>query len=192
MSDTVYAADATGAAIREDAGLRARPGPETPAASAAPARTSGQLFRLTIHSAPVPKARPRAAVVNGQARIYTPATTRRYEDLVRKTALRDWRGSPLQAVAVSLLAVFYMPVPTSWPAWRVAAARAGDVVPVGRPDLDNLVKACVDGMTGVVFADDSLIVEERTAKRYDENPRVDLVLTWRDIPTTRAQWEALS
>lgn len=186
------AADATGAAIRKDAGLRVDSGPETPAAPAAPDRSCGRFFRLTIHSEPKAKARPRAAVVNGRARLYTPATTRRYEDLVRKTALRDWRRSPLQAVAVSLVAVFYLPLPVSWPAWRVAAARDGDVVPVGRPDLDNLVKACVDGLSGVVFSDDSLIVEERTAKRYDENPRVDLVLTWREMPTTRAQWDALS
>jgi Holliday junction resolvase RusA-like endonuclease len=152
-------------------------------------RSCGQFFRLTLHGEPVPKARPRATSIGGHARLYTPGTTRKYEDRVRKTALRDWRGSPLQDVAITLLACYYLPVPKSWPQWRRDAALAGDVLPTSKPDIDNLTKSCLDGLCGVLFSDDSLIVEERTAKRYGAEPRVELVLTWRATPTTRAQWE---
>lgn len=183
----IFVDDAAGAAIREEAGPSSyETARDTPAASSAP--TSGS-FVLTVHGLPEPKARPRAAVVGGRARLYTPGTTRKYEDRVRKTALRDWTGSPLQDVAITLVACYYLPVPKSWPQWRRDAALAGDVLPTSKPDIDNLTKSCLDGLCGVLFSDDSLIVEERTAKRYGAEPRVELVLTWRATPTTRAQWE---
>lgn len=188
--------DAAGAAIREDAGPRVDQGRNTPAASppdlGAPelhdrpgAWPRSGSFSLVVQGRPEPKARPRAAVVGGSARIYTPGTTARYEDRVRKTALRDWRGAPLSGVAITLLGVFYLPIADSWPKWRKAAARDGDIVPTGRPDLDNLVKAVLDGLNGTVFLDDSAIAETRIAKRYCDRPRVELVLSWRTIAMRR-------
>lgn len=139
-------------------------------------------YWLTVAGEPVPKARPRATAINGHARLYTPSTTRKYEDRVRKSALLTWRRPPLSDVAIELLALFVLPVPKSWPKWRIAAALAGEIVPTSKPDLDNLVKSLQDGLNGVVYADDSMIAEKRAAKRYGENPRVDLVLSWRSIP----------
>ncbi len=153
-----------------------------------PAPPAGS-WRLCVTGAPVPKARPRAVAFNGRARVYTPGTTARYEDRVRKTALRDWSFAPLRGVELALTVVFYLPVPVSWPRWKRQAALAGGLRPTSKPDIDNLTKSCLDGLCGVLFSDDSLIVEERTAKRYGAEPRVELVLTWRATPTTRAQWE---
>lgn len=40
------------------------------------------------------------------------------------------------------------------------------------PDIDKLVRACLDAMTAVVFRDDSQVVRLVAQKRYDELPGV--------------------
>ena len=41
-----------------------------------------------------------------------------------------------------------------------------------RPDLTNYIKLGEDALTGVVFRDDSLVCEQRTAKVYSATPRL--------------------
>ena len=51
-----------------------------------------------------------------------------------------------------------MPIPASWSARKRAAAITGDVLPTGKPDIDNLVKAALDGVRGIVIGDDATLV----------------------------------
>jgi Holliday junction resolvase RusA-like endonuclease len=69
----------------------------------------------------------------------------------------------------------FIEIPASWSKKKRAGAIDGSVLPVSRPDLDNYVKAALDGMNEVVFSDDSQIVHLIAIKSYDENPR--LVIT---------------
>lgn len=59
--------------------------------------------------------------------------------------------------AVSL--EFSVPKPKSAPKKR-------DVLPHKRPDLDKLVRAALDAMSGVAFRDDAQIVDITATKRY--------------------------
>lgn len=46
-------------------------------------------------------------------------------------------------------------------------------LPLGRPDVDKLARAALDGLTGVAFADDSQVVDLHVTKRYaqaEESP----------------------
>ena len=52
-----------------------------------------------------------------------------------------------------------------------ALAITGEVLPVGKPDLDNLVKAVLDGIRVIVISDDAAIVDVRAAKRYGIEPK---------------------
>jgi len=115
-------------------------------------------------------------------RMFTPAKTRRFEDRVRAVAVRDWRDPPLaRETPIVLVATFWLPVPRSWSRKRQSAAVEGLLLPTSKPDLDNLVKAISDGMNGVVYQDDSAIVETRNAKRYSADPRVEVELMWRAL-----------
>lgn len=53
-----------------------------------------------------------------------------------------------------------------------------------RPDLDKLVRSCLDAMTGVIYADDSQVVRVTASKRWAdaEGPgaRV-IVICWRGV-----------
>lgn len=54
---------------------------------------------------------------------------------------------------------FTVPKPTGAPKTR-------RVWPSKRPDLDHMVRACLDAVTHVVMVDDARVVELRAAKRY--------------------------
>ncbi|MEI4273908.1 RusA family crossover junction endodeoxyribonuclease [Klenkia sp. LSe6-5] len=43
-------------------------------------------------------------------------------------------------------------------------------LPAVRPDLDHLVRAVLDGLTGVLFVDDGQVVSISTEKRYAATP----------------------
>ena len=123
-----------------------------------------------IPGEPVAKGRPRAASIGGKARLYTPKKTEKYENLVR-LACGDAVSRPV-SIPCYVRAVAVLPVPQSWSKKRAAAAIRGDELPTKRPDLDNYLKAILDGMNGVAFHDDSQVVEISARKQYGARPGV--------------------
>lgn len=47
-----------------------------------------------------------------------------------------------------------------------AVKASAPLVPTTKPDIDKLVRAVLDGLTGVAFVDDSQVVEVAASKRY--------------------------
>lgn len=70
------------------------------------------------------------------------------------------------AVALGLLFTFQRPL----------ADRKKVREHTGRPDLSKLVRAVEDALTGIVFTDDSRVVEIVTAKQYGERPGVLVIV----------------
>ena len=60
-------------------------------------------------------------------------------------------------------------VPASWSRPKRDKALAGVLRPTGAPDVDNMLKV-IDGLHGIVFENDSQIVEAKISKSYGENP----------------------
>src|SRR5262245_21972481 len=117
---------------------------------------------IIIDGPAVAKGRPR---MTRQGIAYTPAATRKYEAYSRLAAMLAMDGRSPISVPVMLTTVVELPIPISWSAKRRAAAITGDIRPAGRPDLDNFLKAALDAITGIVVADDSLVVELDALKR---------------------------
>jgi Holliday junction resolvase RusA-like endonuclease len=74
-------------------------------------------------------------------------------------AAQAMEGRPVMEGPLVVTARFYLPRP------RTAPARI--VVPATRPDIDKLARALLDGLTGVVFRDDSQVVTLDAGKRFD-------------------------
>jgi Holliday junction resolvase RusA-like endonuclease len=144
----------------------------------AQARDDGGTWTLHIPSEPIAKGRPKLAVVHGHARAYTPKRTRTYEDIIRQTAIREWKRPLIAGRPIWMRATFVRAIPASWSVKKQNAAQAGVLYPVGRPDLDNFWKACVDALNGTVYVDDALIVEGYARKVYGSIPHVVVTLTW--------------
>lgn len=123
---------------------------------------------FTVPGEPVGKGRPRM----GAGRLYTPAKTVNYEGLVAHAAAQAMAGhAPIeQACAVQM--DITLSVPASWSKKRQAAALAGLLMPIRKPDADNVVKAVFDGMNGVVWRDDVQAVDLVLRKRFGALPGV--------------------
>lgn len=76
---------------------------------------------------------------------------------------------------------FVLPIPQSWSKKKKERAVAGEIMPDGRPDLDNYIKAVLDALNGVVWEDDSAIVEITARKVYGEKPMVRISVYGHDM-----------
>lgn len=126
-------------------------------------------IHINIPGLPVPKARAR---MNFRGQVYTPKKTRAFEDTVRLEAALAMQGkAPLSGpLAVRILVFLQRPKTSKRP------------YPDVRPDLDNFVKAALDGCNGVVFGDDAQICSLEAVKFYDEQPGMVIdAMPWKPI-----------
>lgn len=123
---------------------------------------------FTVPGLPRGKARPRL----GYKRIYTPATTVRYEQTVALMARQALAGRPLLQGALQVQLEIRLPVPASWPRQRRTDALTGRSYPTGKPDIDNVAKALLDGLNRVLWHDDAQVVTLQASKCYAAEPGV--------------------
>lgn len=136
-------------------------------------------FQLTVEGEPVPKLQGSILKFGKHMSIKKNPKTRRYEEIVREQATRVWAGRALIAgVPITMSIRFYRPIPKSIRQKDLARIATGELRPITKPDNTNLLKAFEDGLNGVVFVDDALIVTHHMEKHYGARPRVEVVLTW--------------
>ncbi len=140
---------------------------------------------IWIPGAPVAKARARHGKTrDGRPVTYSDPKTKSWElqvGMLASVAMGD--SEPSQAPIALTLDVGLAP-PRSWSQRRRDAATAGEIAATKRPDLDNFVKSVLDGLDGVVFADDSQVVRLEVHKRYSARPGVSI--TVREVQARRA------
>ena len=120
------------------------------------------------------KGRPRIGKVGPHARMFTDAQTAAYENLVALAARQALRGAAPFAEPVKVSAIVRIVPAASASKKARAAMLAGSMPPGKKPDLDNVLKAVLDGCNGVAFVDDALIVQISAVKRYAAEPGVDI------------------
>lgn len=131
-----------------------------------------EVLRFVVPGLPVGKGRPRIGKAGGHARMFTPAKTVQYESKVALAGEAAMAGRPLFEGAVGMGVAIDVPIPASWSGKKQRAALAGQVLPTTKPDCSNVIKALEDGLNGVVYRDDVLIVEGGFRKRYAAVPCV--------------------
>lgn len=57
----------------------------------------------------------------------------------------------------------------------------GELVPMKKPDIDNVIKIVLDGLQGIAFKDDKVIANVYGRKLYSTIPRVEVKI-WEDLP----------
>jgi len=126
---------------------------------------------LTLHVEPLPKERPRATVIGGHARIYTPRKTVEYEKKIGAAWKSEFGEEPFEG-AVSVRIVTFMPIPKSSTKQKRKDMEERKTRPVTKPDADNLAKAILDGLNGIAFRDDNQIVDLSISKYYGQSPKI--------------------
>jgi Holliday junction resolvase RusA-like endonuclease len=132
------------------------------------------MIKITIPGEAVPQGRPRFSTRGGFPRAYDPAKSREFKSYVRLLAAQAMNGAPPIEGAVSLVVVIYRAIPKSFSKRKRHLALEGEVLPVTKSDLDNVVKSLTDAITGVIFRDDAQIVDLHACKLYDNTPRTEI------------------
>lgn len=130
------------------------------------------VVRFVVPGMPRGKARPRAAIIAGRPRMYTPKVTASEEGAVRLFASRAMQGREPLSGPIDLRIAAYMPVPASWSGRKRSLALDGALMPTGKPDVDNIGKLISDGLNHIVMRDDAQVVSLSIWKRYSAEPRV--------------------
>lgn len=157
-----------------------------------------EALTFSISGTPVAKGRPRATVRGAKpdssgpkkrqfATLYTDGKTRAYEAAVAKVG-RVVMGSraPFDG-PLSVQIRFRFEPPKSLTKRAGAALLNGEVAYTGTKDLDNCVKALLDGLNKVVFRDDVQIVRLLTTKVAAEKAGVDVrIEPWTPAPQPNA------
>jgi len=128
------------------------------------------LMAFQINEDPVAKGRPRwSGKIN---KTYTPERTRKYEKLVSSAATQATFASAYasllpvdKGVPIEVVMTFYLHRPK-----RLMRKKdpPGPIPHTGRPDLDNLIKALIDGIdrSDMVWDDDGQVCHKLGYKYY--------------------------
>ncbi len=132
------------------------------------------MVTFKVDGTPVPKGRARYARRGNFISTYTPEKTRTYETLIKDAAIEAMGSSEPLETPVSLYLYIRVPIPKSCTKKRLEAISNGLEKPTKKPDASNILKSVEDGMNGVVYYDDSQIINIHVTKVYSSLPGVDI------------------
>lgn len=132
------------------------------------------IVTFKVEGNPVGKQRARYAKRGNFVQTYTPEKTRTYESLIKDAAIVAMGASEPLETPVSLYLYIRVPIPTSATKKRLEAISKGDEKPIKKPDASNVLKSVEDAMNGVVYKDDSQIVNIHVTKVYSSQAGIDI------------------
>ncbi|WP_318530768.1 RusA family crossover junction endodeoxyribonuclease [Lacticaseibacillus songhuajiangensis] len=121
---------------------------------------------------PVGQGRPKFTTHGRFVHAYDPPKSRLYKAKVARAARRVCKAPYTKPVKVTL--DIYRPIQKSGSKALRAAKAAGDVLPVVKPDIDNVFKAVTDAVKGIAWVDDNQICVAVISKRYSDTPRIEM------------------
>ena len=93
-----------------------------------------------------------------------------YQATIQAKCLEAWGTKPLIETAVAIHLVFIKSYPKNLPKKEASRERRLREALVRKPDLDNMVKAAIDGVKGTVLKDDTVVVRVTAEKRFGPEP----------------------
>ena len=137
-------------------------------------------IKFSVPGQPQGKGRAKASNRGGFIKMRTPEKTIAYEGWVKQCAVEQL---PLDFIptkqAISAVVTMFYQMPKSGTKAVCVGRENGSIRPMTKPDIDNVLKAIFDSLNGIVYHDDSQIVEVTSSKHYSDKPRVEVLLkTW--------------
>ena len=118
----------------------------------------------------VPQGRPRFNSHSKAA--YDPQQSRDYKKLVSMYARRSKPPDVLKGALIVHIDIFKMPPKSISGVKKNQEALKNETMrPITKPDVDNLAKGIKDACNGIIWKDDSQVVELLVRKFYSMNPR---------------------
>lgn len=140
------------------------------------------MIDFVIPGEPKGKERPRARMVkmpDGKyvARVYTPHGTEDYEKKIRTAyMLQCGKAKVEQGVPCAVHIRLGYKIPKSKTKREKEQMQAGKLLPLVKPDVDNVAKAILDALNGVAYEDDAQVVMLTISKTYMEFPETTVII----------------
>ena len=99
-----------------------------------------------------------------------------YQATIQAKCLEAWGTKPLIETAVAIHLVFIRSYPKNLPKKEASRERRLREALVRKPDLDNMVKAAIDGVKGIIIKDDTVVVRLSAEKRFGPEPMTMITL----------------
>ena len=129
---------------------------------------------FTVPGEPVAKGRPRIT----RHGTYTPEKTMNFETLVKYEYINQCGKHRFADNAqLALDVVAYRSIPKSTSKKKRVMMEYGTLLPITKPDWDNIGKSVSDALNGIAYHDDSQVVDARVRKIYSNEPRT-VVRIW--------------
>lgn len=129
-----------------------------------------------VEGTPIGKGRPKFARRGNFVSAYTPTKTRDYESLIADAAKQAMGSSEPLKTPVAAYIYITVPIPASYSKKRTEACLSGLERPCKKPDIDNVIKAYLDSMNGIVYDDDTQVVSLHSTKRYGSVGLVEVLV----------------
>jgi Holliday junction resolvase RusA-like endonuclease len=132
------------------------------------------ICEFTVLGDPQGKGRPRFAKRGNFVSTYTPDKTVLYENLIKCEYERQCDNFYFGDIPLALCITAYYPIAKSISKATRLAINAGQLRPMKKPDIDNILKIVADSLNGVAYKDDAQIVFMSAQKRYGDRPRLEV------------------
>ncbi len=135
------------------------------------------IIKFTIPGDVQAQQRPKFSTYNGHVSVRDPKESKDYKSFVRLVA-SDHAPAALITEPIRLTIDVYRKIPKSFSKKKTQQAIAGEIRPITKPDIDNLAKGIKDGLSKVLWHDDSQVYELVARKWYSDNPRAEVTVEW--------------
>lgn len=132
-------------------------------------------MKFTIPGAAIAQGRPRAVRIGSGVRMYDPKKSRDYKKHVATIAKQHAPKRILEGALVAEIKI-HRQIPKSTTKKDRALIFEGVKRPVTKPDTDNYTKSILDACNGIIYKDDSQIVNLYAEKHYSDDPRVEVTI----------------
>lgn len=133
-------------------------------------------IHFQVEGDPKGKGRPRFGRFGKFTRVYTDKQTTDYEAVIKSYAAHAMGSSDPLETAVSVFLYVRLAVPQSYSKKRTEACLSGLENPCKKPDIDNIAKTYLDAMNGVIFKDDTQVIDLHVKKVYSAFAGVNVMV----------------
>ena len=139
------------------------------------------MIEFIIPGEPIPQSRPRAGKNRrGKTIMYDAKPSKDYKKYVALIAGQYALKNLLEG-ALDVHIKIYRLIPKSTTKKDRALFLAGIKRPIVKADTSNYIKGIEDALNGIIYKDDSQIVDLQASKFYSDNPRAEIRITELDL-----------
>lgn len=120
------------------------------------------------------KQRPRFNRYSGKT--YTPNETIAYENWVKTCYLEKYKDKELMEKPLRVTIKAYFEIPKSTSKKRKQQMMDNEILPMVKPDTDNIAKGVLDSLNGIAYKDDKQVIELIVNKFYSNTPYVSVMI----------------